>query len=67
MPIIDDIGQILGVFMRKKGKNVNLEARVRAQFTCNDPEGGGATFRPNIIDGIVESVEVLTPWHRIWI
>ena len=61
LPIIDDIGQILGVFMRKKGKNVNLEARVRAQFTCNDPEGGGATFRPNIIDGIVESVEVLTP------
>ena len=61
LPIIDDIGQILGVFMRKKGKNVNLEARVRAQFTCNDPEGGGATFRQNIIDGIVESVEVLTP------
>ena len=67
LPIIDDIGQILGVMMRKKGSRVGIEAKVRAQFTCNDPEGGGATFRPNIIDGgvgkgnIVDSVEVLTP------
>ena len=61
LPIIDDIGQILGVLMNKKGSNVNAEASVRAQFTCNEPEGGGATFKPNIINGVVDSVEVLTP------
>ena len=33
LPIIDDIGQILGVLMNKKGSNVNAEASVRAQFT----------------------------------
>ena len=60
LPIIDDIGQILGVLMNKKGSNVNAEASVRAQFTCNEPEGGGATFKPNIINGVVDSVEVLT-------
>ena len=60
LPIIDDIGQILGVLMNKKGSNVNAEASVRAQFTCNEPEGGGATFKPNIINGVVDSVEVVT-------
>ena len=66
LPIIDDIGGIVGVFMRNKGSKVNLEAKVRAQFTCNEPEGGGATFKPNIIDGgqgkgnVVDSVTVLT-------
>tara|TARA_B100001029_G_scaffold46648_1_gene36920 strand:- start:5615 stop:8236 length:2622 start_codon:yes stop_codon:yes gene_type:complete len=66
LPIIDDIGAIVGVFMRNKGSRVNKEAKVRAQFTCNEPEGGGATFRPNIIDGglekgnVVDSVTVLT-------
>ena len=66
LPIIDDIGAIVGVFMRNKGSRVNTEAKVRAQFTCNEPEGGGATFRPNIIDGglekgnVVDSVTVLT-------
>ena len=52
LPIVDDIGQILGVLMRKKGTNVNTEATVKAQFTCNDPEGSGAEFKPNIINGL---------------
>ena len=61
LPIIDDIGQILGVFMQKRGSGVGLEAQVRAQFTCNEPEGGGAKFKPNIVDGKVESVDVINP------
>ena len=61
LPIVDDIGQILGVLMQKKGKNVNLEASVKAQFTCNDPEGSGAVFKPNIVNGKVDSVEVIKP------
>jgi hypothetical protein len=61
LPIIDDIGQILGVFMQKKGSDVGLEARVRAQFTCNEPEGSGAKFKPNIVDGKVESIDVINP------
>ena len=61
LPIIDDIGQILGVFMQKKGSDVNLEARVRAQFTCNEPEGSGAKFKPNIVDGKIESIDVINP------
>ena len=61
LPIVDDIGQILGVLMRKKGTNVNTEATVKAQFTCNDPEGSGAEFRPNIVNGQVDSIEVLKP------
>ena len=61
LPIIDDIGQILGVFMQKKGSGIGLEAQVRAQFTCNEPEGGGAKFKPNIVDGKVESVDVINP------
>ena len=35
LPIVDDIGQILGVFMQKKGSGVGLEAQVRAQFTLS--------------------------------
>ena len=61
LPIIDDIGQILGVFMQKKGSGVGLEARVRAQFTCNEPEGSGAKFKPNIVNGKVESIDVINP------
>ena len=61
LPIVDDIGQILGVLMQKKGRNVNTEATVKAQFTCNEPEGSGATFKPNIIDGKVDSIEVIKP------
>ena len=61
LPIVDDIGQILGVLMQKKGSNVNTEATVKAQFTCNEPEGSGAKFKPNIINGKVDSIEVLKP------
>ena len=61
LPIIDDIGQILGVLMNKKGSNVNTEATVKAQFTCNEPEGSGAVFKPNIVDGKVDSIEVIKP------
>jgi len=61
LPIIDDIGQILGVMMNKKGSGVNAEASVKAQFTCNEPEGSGAKFKPNISDGKVNSIEVLNP------
>ena len=61
LPIIDDIGQILGVFMQKKGSGIGLEAQVRAQFTCNEPEGNGAKFKPNIVDGKVESIDVINP------
>ena len=43
--------------MQKKGSNVGLEATVKAQFTCNEPEGGGAQFKPNIVEKKVE-VEV---------
>ena len=59
LPIVDDIGQILGVLMQKKGSNVNTEATVKAQFTCNEPEGSGAKFKPNIVDGKVDSIEVI--------
>jgi len=58
LPIIDDIGQILGVWMKNKGSGVNREARVRAQFTCNEPEGGGAVLKPNIKEGKVDSITV---------
>ena len=61
LPIVDDIGQILGVLMQKKGSGVNAEASVKAQFTCNEPEGSGAKFKPNIVNGMVDSVEVINP------
>ena len=59
LPIIDDIGQILGVMMNKKGSGVNAEASVKAQFTCNEPEGSGAEFKTNIENGVVDSIEVV--------
>ena len=59
LPIIDDIGQILGVMMNKKGSGVNAEASVKAQFTCNEPEGSGAEFKINIENGVVDSIEVV--------
>ena len=37
--------------MNKKGSNVNTEASVRAQFTCNEPEGSGAEFKTNVANG----------------
>ena len=59
LPIIDDIGQILGVLMQKKGSGVNAEASVKAQFTCNEPEGSGAEFKVNVENGVVDSIEVV--------
>ena len=47
--------------MQKKGSGVGLEAQVRAQFTCNEPEGSGAQFKPNIVNGQVDSIEVINP------
>ena len=58
LPIVDDIGAILGVWTKKKGKGVPLEAQARAMFTCNEPEGGGAVFKPNIKDGQIDSIAV---------
>ena len=58
LPIVDKIGAILGVWTRKKGSGVPLEAQARAQFTCNEPEGGGAVFKPNIKDGKIDSIAV---------
>ena len=61
LPIIDDIGQILGVLMNKKGSGVNAEASVKAQFTCNEPEGSGAVFKTNVVNGAIDSIEVVKP------
>ena len=58
LPIVDDIGSILGVFVQNKGYDVNAEASVKAMFTCNEPEGKGATFSPVIVDGQVERIDV---------
>ncbi len=60
LPIVDDIGSILGVLVKNKGSGMNLTAKVHANFTCSEPEGGGATFRPIIVDGKLEAVDVLT-------
>jgi hypothetical protein len=61
LPIIDDIGAMVGVLMRKKGSNINTTARARAMFTCNDPEGSGADLTPIIKDGKIEKVRVNKP------
>jgi len=61
LPIVDNIGSILGAWTKKKGSGVPLTAQARAQFTCNEPEGGGAEFKPNIKDGKIESIAVVKP------
>ena len=61
LPIIDDIGAMVGVLMRKKGSNIDTTAKVRAMFTCNDPEGTGAKLTPIIKDGKVEKIRVDKP------
>ena len=61
LPIVDNIGSILGAWTKKKGSGVPLQAQARAQFTCNEPEGGGAEFKPNIKDGKIESIAVVKP------
>ena len=61
LPIIDDIGSMVGVLMRNKGSNINTTARVRAMFTCNEPEGTGAKLTPIIKNGKIEKVRVDKP------
>ena len=59
LPIIDDIGSMVGVFMRGKGSDINTTAKVRAMFTCNEPEGKGALLEPVVSAGKIEKVKVL--------
>ena len=61
LPIIDDIGSMVGVLMRNKGSNINTTARVRAMFTCNEPEGTGAKLTPIIKNGKIEKIRVDKP------
>jgi len=61
LPIIDDIGAMVGVFMRNKGSRINTTAKVRAMFTCNEPEGTGADLTPIIKDGMIEKIRVNKP------
>tara|TARA_R100000234_G_scaffold64441_1_gene39199 strand:- start:1243 stop:3966 length:2724 start_codon:yes stop_codon:yes gene_type:complete len=61
LPIIDDIGAMVGVLMRNKGSNINTTAKVRAMFTCNEPEGVGADLTPIIKNGKIEKVRVNKP------
>ena len=61
LPIIDDIGSMVGVFMRNKGSNINTTAKVRAMFSCNEPEGTGADITPIIKDGKIEKIRVNKP------
>ena len=61
LPIIDDIGAMVGVLMRKKGSNINTTARARAMFSCNEPEGSGAQLTPIVKDGKIEKVRVDKP------
>ena len=67
LPIIDDIGAMVGVLMRNKGSNINTTARVRAMFTCNEPEGTGAKLTPIIKNGKIEKIRVDKARHRLWI
>ena len=61
LPIIDDIGAMVGVFMRNKGSNIDTTAKVRAMFTCNEPEGVGAKLTPIIKSGKIEKIRVDKP------
>ncbi len=58
LPIIDDIGSMVGVFMRNKGSGISATAKVRAMFTCNEPEGTGALLKPVVSNGQIEKVVV---------
>ena len=61
LPIIDDIGAMVGILMRNKGSNINTTAKVRAMFTCNEPEGTGADLTPIIKNGQIEKIRVNKP------
>ena len=58
LPIIDDIGSMVGVFIRNKGSGIGVTAKVRAMFTCNEPEGTGAVLKPVVSNGQIEKVVV---------
>ena len=58
LPIIDDIGSMVGVFMRNRGSGIGATAKVRAMFTCNEPEGTGALLKPVVNNGQIEKVVV---------
>ena len=58
LPIIDDMGAIVGAFMRKKGSNISTTARVRAMFSCNEPEGRGFIGKPIVKNGKIESIAI---------
>ena len=61
LPIIDDIGAMVGILMRNKGSNINTTAKVRAMFSCNEPEGTGADLTPIIKNGQIEKIRVNKP------
>ncbi len=61
LPIIDDIGSMVGVLMRNKGSRINTTAKVRAMFSCNEPEGTGADLTPIIKNGQIEKIRVNKP------
>ena len=61
LPIIDDIGSMVGVLMRNKGSDIRTTAKVRAMFTCNEPEGTGAKLTPIIKNGKIEKIRVDKP------
>lgn len=61
LPIIDDIGSIVGVYMKNKGSEINTSASVRAMFTCNEPEGTGALMTPIIKNGSIDRIRVDSP------
>jgi len=61
LPIIDDIGAMVGILMRNKGSNINTTAKVRAMFSCNEPEGVGADLTPIIKNGSIEKIRVNKP------
>ena len=61
LPMIDDIGAMVGILMRNKGSNINTTAKVRAMFSCNEPEGTGADLTPIIKNGQIEKIRVNKP------
>jgi hypothetical protein len=51
LPIIDNIGSIVGVFMKNRGSDLAVSPKVDALSTCNESEGTGARFFSTVTDG----------------
>lgn len=51
LPIVDNIGSIVGVFMNKSGSDMTVSPKVDAISTCNESEGTGARFNSTVTDG----------------